>query len=110
MAASSTILTITGLDSGSVDTASTSVKTGSNTVFTIYIKQASGTITNAVIMLQCSHDNDAWFKTTETITMSNTNNRAFSIGPIAADYMRVMVSTASSGASTADIIIQAKAG
>jgi len=102
-------ITDTGVDTGVATTTTTQIPLDNKEKFiTVYVVQASGDCAGGVLTVQCSADNSVWFNTGDTITLSSGFSLATSFGPFAAKHARLIVSTASSIASTADIVVQAK--
>ena len=105
----STVLTQTGINSGSLSTASNSVFIGTLKTVVALIEPASGTITSSVIVFQCSDNNTDWYTTpANSGAMVAGANTAITLDGIAADYVRVIVGTASASPSTFNLVIQAK--
>ena len=106
---SNTVLTVTGINSGSADTVSTSANIPSGTRVTVFISEASGNCVGADLMLQVSHDNSTWYDTdARTGVLAARINDTFTLTSFAADYIRLIVKTASDVASTIDVIMQVK--
>ena len=106
-----TLDTVT-LNTGLLASTSSAISIPTKTsIFTIYIRQRSGTLAGTNILVQCSDDsNKNWCFTNDfsSVVAIGVTDYAFTIGPMAADFIRLYVSTASGIASTADITIQAK--
>ena len=93
-----------GVNTGVVDTATAGVRVPSQAKdLTIYMLEASGDITGLAFSVECSPDKVVWFKTEDVVPVrANRGNFVYSFAMNAGDFVRLVVSTKSTGASTVD--------
>ena len=99
-------ITISGLNTGVLNTVSTGQDISDISNLVVNVVQATGNIAGAVITIEKSVDNATWVSTGVTIAAAALSAEVV----ISTQWVRLKVTTASGAASTANCIIQGKDG
>ena len=98
--------THSGLDSGVINSTSSSFTLGSIENIAYHIKQASGTLAGAQFIIECSDNGSDWYSILESITTavpSGVSNIVVGMKGLTTLHVRLKVYTASTVASTVDV-------
>lgn len=96
--------TTTGIDANDTDSVTVGLDIKSNDFVSFQIIANTGGNTTHILTLQCSLNNSTWQNTSSTITGVGLLDNI----QVSARFIRVKVTTAEGGASTVDVLINAK--
>ncbi len=107
--ATRTAQTLTGFNSGILDTVSAGIDVGDAKLITIFLKAASGEAVPAVLTCQCSHDGVTWFDMTTTSgALADPVSKIMQLTDFGSNFFRLKATTKSTVASSLDIVVQIK--
>ncbi len=104
----STIGVLETLDTGNQGAVTASIFLGSFKTVCFFIKALTGDVTGLVVTVQHSPDNTNWYTTVDKATLAININSMITQENMAANYARLIVVVASTGASTSEIHVTAK--